>query len=123
MSVKVISVGDKLGLFNETWTPKRIAQLNNHEIKVAKFEGEFVWHSHEHTDELFWVIKGELEIAIKDQDNVVLGPGDICIIPKKVEHKPMCRSLCEVVLIELLDTLNTGNVKDSDLTCDEVESL
>ncbi|SKP42632.1 mannose-6-phosphate isomerase [Mycobacteroides abscessus subsp. massiliense] len=83
-----IDLGDKLGQFTEYWSPKVVGRLNDYEIKVVKLSGEFVWHSHTDTDELFLVVKGELDIQMRDR-TVTLGPGQLFVVPRSVEHCPI----------------------------------
>lgn len=108
--VKVVNIEDKLKLFNDYWSPKIVGELNNHEVKVVKLKGEFVWHHHEKVDELFWVIKGQLIIHFRDRD-IKINPGEFVIVPKQLEHKPEAPEEAHIVLIETKGTLNTGNVK------------
>ena len=102
-----INLADKFGKFSEQWSPKVIGQLNDLHIKVAKIQGEFVWHSHDDTDELFMVHKGRLTIRYRDGE-ATLGPGDIHVVPKGVEHLPVAEEECEIIMIEPAGTLNTG---------------
>ena len=116
-----INLADKLGRFNETWTPKIVGELNGQYVKLAKLQGEFVWHHHEHEDELFLVISGALAIHLRDR-SVRLGPGELAIVPRGVEHKPEALPTAEVMLFEPASTLNTGNVRD-ERTVEELEQL
>jgi len=102
-----VNLAEKLAAFDETWTPKIVAELNGQHVKVAKLEGEFVWHAHEHEDELFWVVRGELELHLRDRV-VTLGPGELFVVPRGVEHKPVARERVECVLFEPASTVNTG---------------
>ncbi|WP_282604269.1 cupin domain-containing protein [Pelagibius sp. Alg239-R121] len=106
-----INLADKFGKFSERWSPKIIGQLNNLHIKIAKIQGEFTWHSHEDTDELFMVHKGRLTIRYRDGE-ATLGPGDIHVVPKGVEHLPVAEEECEIIMIEPAGTLNTGDASD-----------
>ncbi len=107
-----INLTEKFGKFSEHWSPKVIGQLNELHIKIAKIQGEFVWHSHEDTDELFMVHKGRLTIRYRDGE-ATLEPGDIHIVPKGVEHLPVAGDECEIIMIEPAGTLNTGNSNDT----------
>lgn len=109
-SIQVINIKDKLKLFHDYWNPKIVGQLNNHEIKVAKLKGEFVWHHHDSVDELFWVIKGQLIIHFRDR-KIIVNEGEFLIVPKKLEHKPEATKETHIVLIETKGTVNTGNIK------------
>jgi len=113
MRNKVINPQEKVNQISEVWTPKIIEQLNDYHIKVAKFEGDFVWHKHDHTDELFMVIEGSMVIHFRDK-SVSLKPGELYVVPRGVEHKPSADETCKVLLIEPAGTVNTGHV-DSDL--------
>lgn len=112
--MECINLADKLGSFDETWVPKVVGELNGQYVKVAKFEGEYVWHSHAEEDELFLVIDGRIEIHFRDRV-VTLDPGELCIVPRGVEHKPVAEKVASVVLFEPATTRNTGNV-DHDYT-------
>lgn len=117
MPVESISLADKHAQFAAAWSPKRIARMDNYEIKLAKAEGSFDWHAHEDEDELFLITEGVLEIEIEGQDPVVLGPGEMCVIPKGVRHRPVAKSeTVHILLIEREGVVNTGDNPDSDLT-------
>jgi mannose-6-phosphate isomerase-like protein (cupin superfamily) len=103
-----VDIAEKLSLFSEQWAPKVVARLNDYEIKVVKLEGEFVWHTHEDTDELFLVTSGELTIQMRD-GNVTLAPGQLFVVPSGVEHCPITEGEAHVVLIEPAGVVNTGN--------------
>src|SRR3954454_21943884 len=104
-----INLLEKLSLFTEHFQPKVVAELNDHEVKVVKLQGEFVWHHHEEADELFLVVKGRMRMGLRTGD-VDLSEGEIFIVPKGVEHKPSAVEEGWIVLIEPKGTLNTGNV-------------
>lgn len=95
----------------ETWSPEAVAQANGQLVKVAKLQGEFVWHHHEDEDEVFLILKGELTIQYLDRENVILGPGDIHTVPKGVEHSPCCESEVMCLLFEPGETAHTGQVQ------------
>ena len=103
-----INLREKLGRFSDPWAPRVIAELNDYQLKLAKLEGEFVWHAHDHTDEVFMVIDGELTIAFRD-GSVTLRPGELYVVPKGVDHKPMAAAQCSVLLIEPRGVVNTGD--------------
>lgn len=109
MSVSAVPVnlGDKLSQFNELWSQKKVAVLNDYEVKLAKLKGEFVWHTHEDTDELFLVISGRLTIQLRDTD-VVLEPGELFVVPRGVEHCPVAIEETAILLFEPAGTMNTG---------------
>jgi mannose-6-phosphate isomerase-like protein (cupin superfamily) len=107
-----VSLAEKFGSFDELWSPKVAAELNGQQVRLAKLHGEFVWHHHEHEDELFWVVKGALRILLRDGE-VRLGEGELCVVPRGVEHKPVAEAEAWVVLFEPAETLNTGNVREA----------
>lgn len=107
MKPSVINVQEKFSHFQEQWSPKIVGALNGQFVKIAKVEGDFVWHQHENEDELFWVVKGELTIELRDQ-TLVLREGEMTIIPRGVEHKPTAEKECWIMMFEPQSTLNTG---------------
>jgi mannose-6-phosphate isomerase-like protein (cupin superfamily) len=107
---EVIDLVSKFALFSDHWHPRIIAELNDSHVKLAKLQGEFVWHKHEHEDELFWVIQGSLRIRLRDRD-LVVGEGQLVVIPKGVEHLPVAAAETHVVLIEPKSTINTGDAR------------
>ena len=106
-----INLLQKFSLFNEHWHPKIVGELNGQHIKLSKFEGSFVWHKHEQEDEAFFVIKGSFVMELRD-GNVELNEGDMLIVPKGVEHRPVAEKEVCVMLFEPVGTVNTGNVLD-----------
>lgn len=104
-----INIEDKFALFSESWSPKVIGELNGQHVKLARIEGEFDWHHHEHEDELFMVIEGEMVMHYRDRE-VTLGPGELVIVPRGVEHKPASPDGAKILLFEPASTLNTGTV-------------
>ena len=111
MKYQPINFEEKLLKFSEHWSPKIIAQLNDYHLKLAKVHGEFVWHDHPETDEVFLVVKGQLKILFRDGD-VLLNEGEMFVVPKGVEHKPVAEKECHILLVEPAGTANTGDVKD-----------
>lgn len=109
------------GSFTEHWSPRIAAELNGQHVKLVKFRGEFVWHSHELEDEMFLVHRGSFELQFRDR-TVTLGPGDYIVVPRGVEHRPVAEHEVEVVLFEPAGTLNTGNA-GGELTKHELERL
>lgn len=103
-----VNIADKLAQFSDLWSQRKIAVLNDYEVKLAKVHGEFVWHLHEETDELFLVVSGRLTIQLRDGD-VVLGPGELYVVPKGVEHCPRADEETAILLLEPAGTLNTGS--------------
>lgn len=108
MSNEPLDIADKLSQVSEHWSPKVVARLNDYEIKVVKLGGEFVWHTHDHTDELFLVVRGVLKIQLRDGD-VVLRPGQLFVVPRGVEHCPVADGEVHAVLIEPSGVVNTGD--------------
>jgi mannose-6-phosphate isomerase-like protein (cupin superfamily) len=104
-----VNLGEALAGVTEHWRPRVVGALNGQEVKVVKFQGEFVWHHHEHEDELFLGVKGRFRLEFRDR-SVEIGPGDFIIVPRGVEHRPVAEEEVEVVLFEPADTRNTGNV-------------
>ncbi len=104
-----ISLEAKFDSFSEHWQPRIVAELNGQAVKVVKLLGEFVWHHHEHEDELFYVLKGRLKMEFRDRE-VWIEPGEMLVVPRGVEHRPVAPEEVQVVLFEPLETLNTGNV-------------
>jgi mannose-6-phosphate isomerase-like protein (cupin superfamily) len=117
----VVDLAQKLSAFSEHWSPKVVARLNDYEIKVVKVQGEFTWHTHADTDELFLVISGELTIQMRD-GNVVLGPGQLFVVPRGVEHCPMAEGEVHAMLIEPVGVTNTGDA-GGPLTAEHDDSL
>jgi mannose-6-phosphate isomerase-like protein (cupin superfamily) len=116
-----VNLREKLQLFDEHWTPHIVGSLNGQHIKLAKLEGEFVWHQHAEEDELFLVLKGQLEIHLRDRV-VSLDEGEFFIVPRGVEHKPVANSEAHVLLMEPSSTRNTGELRN-ERTIDELKSL
>jgi len=108
---RVIKLDEKFGLFKEHWKPKIIAELNGSYVKAVKVKGEFIWHHHDTEDELFLVTKGRLTIKLKDRD-LQLREGELVVIPRGMEHKPVANEEVELLLLEPKTTLNTGNVRN-----------
>ena len=108
MKYEAINFDNKLGLFDEHWTPKVIAEMNDYQFKVVKLKGDFVWHDHQHTDETFIVTEGELVIEFRDGE-VKLSTGEMFVVPKGVEHKPFAQNEVKLLLIEPRGVLNTGH--------------
>lgn len=111
MNYQPVNFQDKLARFSAHWSPKIIAQMNDYHFKVVKVQGEFVWHDHPETDEVFIVLKGQLEIQFRD-GNVILNEGEMFVVPKGLEHKPVAERECHILLVEPAGTTNTGDVMD-----------
>ena len=109
-----INLTEKFSLFDEHWTPKVIAEMNEYQFKLVKIQGEFVWHNHGDTDEVFIVVEGCMSIEFDDH-TVSLNAGEMYVVPKGVQHKPYARQECKVMLVEPRGVINTGG-KTGDLT-------
>ncbi|MEP1444087.1 MAG: cupin domain-containing protein [Hyphomicrobiales bacterium] len=103
-----INLNDKLSKFDDHWAPKIVGSFNGHDLMVVKIKGEFVWHSHPDTDDFFQVIKGQIRLEMRDE-TVTLNPGEIYVVPKGVEHRPVADEEAHVLLIEPAGTPNTGD--------------
>jgi mannose-6-phosphate isomerase-like protein (cupin superfamily) len=114
MSIRVVNIAEKFGLFNEQWSPKIIGEMNDAYVKIAKLQGEFVWHLHENEDEMFLIIKGSLTIRLRDRD-LMINEGEFVIIPRGVEHMPVAEEEVYLMMLEPKGTVNTGNA-ESDRT-------
>ncbi len=109
--VEKVTIREKLAQFDESWSPRIVGELNGQHVKLVKFEGEFVWHKHDHEDELFLVVKGRFRMDFRDRE-VWLGEGEFLIVPRGVEHRPVAEEEVHVLLFEPATTLNTGDVRD-----------
>lgn len=118
---EVINIEEKFSLFSDYLSPKRIEKLNGQQIILAKLKGEFVFHKHDHEDELFMVIKGQLILELKDK-TVVVNPGEFYTVPRGVEHKPTAKEETHLLLFEPLETKHTGDVV-ADITVEEYEEI
>jgi mannose-6-phosphate isomerase-like protein (cupin superfamily) len=105
---QAINLDQKLGMLRELWSPRVVAELNDYQFKIVRIEGDFVWHDHPETDEAFLVLDGELRIDFRD-GAVLLGPGEMFIVPRGVEHKPFAAKEVKLLLIEPRGILNTGH--------------
>ncbi|MEW6984143.1 cupin domain-containing protein [Colwelliaceae bacterium 6471] len=114
MKFEAINFKDKFSKFSEHWAPRVVAQMNDYQFKLVKVEGEFVWHDHSDTDEVFIVIEGSLNIEFRD-GVVSLSSGEMFVIPKGVEHKPVANNECKIMIVEPKGVVNTGD-SDSELT-------
>jgi mannose-6-phosphate isomerase-like protein (cupin superfamily) len=106
--MEVVNLEDKFAQFSDHWSPKILARLNDYHVKAVKLQGEFVWHRHDDTDELFLVTKGTIVIRFRDRA-VAIGPGELLVVPKGIEHQPVAEEECEVLLIEPAGTAKTGD--------------
>lgn len=116
-----INIDQKLKLFTDHWNPRVIGELNGQHVKLVRIIGEFMWHHHDHEDELFYVIRGNLTMEFRDKTET-LGPGEMIIVPRGVEHRPVAKEETEILLFEPASTLNTGNLKN-DRTRENLEVI
>ena len=114
--IMAINLQDKFSLFKDTWSPKVVAEMNDYQLKLVKLKGDFVWHKHDDTDEVFIIIKGSLVIELRD-GSVSLNEGEMYVVPKGVEHKPVATEECHAMLMEPKGVVNTGGAEATgDLT-------
>jgi len=111
MAVKPVNLAEKFTLFDDHWSPRVVTELNDYQVKLARIEGEFVWHSHEDTDELFLCLEGQLIIELRDE-TIELAAGELVVIPRGTEHKPSAHSECKILLLEPRGVVNTGEVSN-----------
>ena len=119
MDCTPIDFDGKFSKFTDLWSPKGVARLNSYIVRLAKVKGVFVWHKHDDTDEAFIVLNGTLRIDFRDR-SVEISTGQMLIVPKGIEHKPFAEKICELILIEPENTLNTGD-KTNDRTVDTID--
>ena len=105
------NLAEKFSLFREQWSPKIVGELNGQMLKLVKFKGPFVWHHHDHEDELFYVVKGSFDMEFEDK-TVTINEGEFIIVPRGIEHRPNAQNECGVMLFEPGTTLNTGNIEN-----------
>lgn len=106
-----VNIDAALDGLTEHWSPKVVARVNDQYVKVAKLQGAFVWHAHDDEDELFHVVRGRMRIQFEDRADAVLGPGDLCVVPRGVRHNPVAEEECWIILIETVTTRHTGAVE------------
>jgi len=111
MEINKVNISEKLTLFNDYFNPKIVGELNGQYVKLVKTNGEFVWHKHDHEDEMFLLIKGKFRMELRDKI-VEMQPGEFIIIPRGVEHRPVAEGEAHIMLFEPATTLNTGNIKN-----------
>jgi mannose-6-phosphate isomerase-like protein (cupin superfamily) len=115
MATEPRNIQETLDSFSDLWSPRIVAHFNDYDLRVAKFHGEYVWHTHEHTDELFMVISGRLEIRLREagrERSVVLGQGDVHVVPRGVEHKPVAPEEAHIMMVEPTGTLTVGDTHE-----------
>ncbi|AYB31141.1 cupin domain-containing protein [Chryseolinea soli] len=110
-TMQKVNIQEKLASFSDYWNPRIVGELNGQHVKATKLKGEFIWHHHDHEDELFLVIKGKLKMEFREK-TVEVNPGEFIIVPRGVEHKPVADEEVELLLFEPASTLNTGNVEN-----------
>jgi len=108
MKYAAVNFSEKFAKFSDHWAPKVVAQMNDYQFKLVKIQGEFVWHSHAETDDVFIVLDGEMSIELPD-GRIDLRAGEMFVVPKGVEHKPTAKSECKILLVEPVGTINTGD--------------
>jgi mannose-6-phosphate isomerase-like protein (cupin superfamily) len=119
--MNVVNLAEKFGLFSDHWNPRVVGELNGQQVKLARFQGEFVWHSHEAEDELFLVIKGSFIMEFRNR-SVVVHEGEFLIVPRGIEHRPVAEEEVQVLLFEPAGTVNTGDA-ESDRRRIDLESI
>lgn len=119
MNLTAINFQEKLSKFSEHWSPRIIAQMNDYHFKIVKVQGEFLWHDHPETDEVFIVLQGRLEIQFRD-GSVQLNEGEMFVVPKGVEHKPVAEEECHILLVEPVGTINTGDLVNERTAANDV---
>lgn len=110
--IRKVNLAEKLAAVEKHWTPTVVGELNGQYVKVVRIQGEFAWHHHDAEDELFWVLDGEMELHFRDRV-LTLRPGEFCIVPRGVEHKPVAANEAHIALFEPASTRNTGNVTEA----------
>ncbi|MDX1612758.1 MAG: cupin domain-containing protein [Candidatus Promineifilaceae bacterium] len=121
MTVIKVNLAQKFSLFDEQWSPKLVGRVDEYAVKLAKLQGEFVWHHHEDEDELFLVVRGQLTIRLRDGE-ILLDEGEFVVIPRGIEHLPVADDECHVLLFERQGLRNTGNVVN-ERTHEQIETL
>jgi mannose-6-phosphate isomerase-like protein (cupin superfamily) len=121
MSIEKINISSKLSLFSDYFNPRIVGELNGQHVKLVKFQGEFVWHKHDHEDELFYVLHGAFNMEFRDK-TITLHVGEFLIVPRGVEHRPVAETEVSIMLFEPATTINTGDVH-SELTRDVLEII
>lgn len=122
MDIDKVNINSKFSQFSDYWNPRIAGELNGQQVKLAKFKGEFVWHSHEQEDEMFLVIRGSFKMELRDKV-LDISEGEFIIIPKGTEHRPVAPEEVHVMLFEPATTLNTGNAENSGLSRHDLEKL
>ena len=121
MSIEKINLSEKFAQIGDFWNPRIAGELNQQQVKLAKFKGEFIWHHHEHEDELFLVIDGSFQMELRDK-TITVSAGEFLIIPRGVEHRPVAREEVQVLMFEPATTVNTGGL-ENELTRHRLEKI
>ena len=116
-----VNLAEKLSTFSDYFNPRIVGELNGQQVKLVKFQGEFIWHHHDHEDELFYVVKGNFDMQMRDK-TITVNAGEFLIMPRGIEHKPVARDEVEILLFEPATTLNTGNV-ENEMTVKNLETI
>jgi mannose-6-phosphate isomerase-like protein (cupin superfamily) len=116
-----VNLSEKLSLFSDYFNPRIVGELNSQQVKLVKFKGEFVWHHHDHEDELFYVVKGSFDMHLRDKI-ITVNAGEFLVMPHGIEHKPVANEEVEIMLFEPASTLNTGNI-ENELTRKDLQQL
>jgi len=116
-----VNLAEKLSTFSDYFNPRIVGELNGQQVKLVKFQGEFIWHHHDHEDELFYVVKGSFDMQMRDK-TITVNAGEFLIMPHGTEHKPVARDEVEILLFEPATTLNTGNV-ENEMTVKNLETI
>ncbi len=122
MKIEKVNLQEKLSLINDHWHPRIISELNGQHVKLVKSKGEFVWHKHDEEDELFFVISGKLAMELRDK-TIEINPGEMIMIPRGVEHRPIALEEVSMMVFEPISTLNTGDSADTTLTKKDLERI
>jgi len=121
MSIEKVNLSEKFAQIGDFWNPRIAGELNQQQVKLAKFKGEFIWHHHEHEDELFLVIDGSFQMELRDK-TITISAGEFLIIPRGVEHRPVAREEVQVLMFEPATTVNTGGL-ENELTRHQLEKI
>ncbi|MEQ8964478.1 MAG: cupin domain-containing protein [Azospirillaceae bacterium] len=113
-----VRLADKFALITEQWSPKIVARVDDHDVRLAKIEGAFSWHKHDDADELFMIVDGAMRMELRDR-TVALAAGDVFVVPRGVEHRPVADAECRIIMIERAGTMNTGDATDREGTAGE----
>lgn len=116
-----INLAEKFSRFTDRWSPRLLGAVNDCHVKIARIEGEFIWHRHDDEDELFLVVKGRLVLRFRDSE-VALGEGEMCIVPRGTDHQPVAEGEAWILLVEPSTTLNTGNIR-GERTVTDLETI